>query len=581
MLSRRESAVQEVAEELKPGPLTFRLRILLALLGVIIPMAAVLLIVLQRETSTQIEAAIHDAVGSSRNNLHELEQSWKTELASISRRYTRSTRILGAFDAAVEDGDPSVLAEAADYETKLAGFSGHLFVFFDPEGRVLCALLDGHVKTGRDDHSLTVRSIPRREESFGYSLWDGQLYAAHTTSLNLFSRKIGYLLVGFPIRENVVQRLGKRVEGEVCFVVGSSAVVSTPGIARSALLNSMEAAAGLNGSRVLTLSGRTWALFSEMLNPQEPGEGSMVCAIALDDALAPFRRIRAILIVTALASVVAAVIMGFFLSRELSTPILELVRGTAKVARGDYDFLIDIKSRDELGILGKAFNSMVRGLFLKEKYRDVLDKAVSPEIAAEMLKGDLFLGGENRTVTVLFADIRGFAAITEGMDPRVVITMLNDYLEGVGAAIESEGGVVDKYAGDEIMAIFGAPVSHSDDAPRAVRAALRMQEAIRSLSESRRAAGKPEIAVGIGINTGLAVAGNMGSRTRLNYTVLGESVNLAARLCSMAGAGQILVSAATLEAVGPHLEVQALEPVTLKGWSNPIGVWLVKGITDS
>lgn len=573
--------MREDAEELKAGPLTFRLRILLALMAVIVPIVGVLLFVLERETSVQIEGAIHDAVANSRDNLHELEQTWKSDLASISRRYARSTRILGAFDAAVEDGDPAVLAEAADYETKLAGLSGHLFLFFDLKGQVLCTLMDGHVRVQKDKSLMPVRSLPRSEESFGYDLWGGQLYAAHTAVLNLFSRKIGYMLVGFPLRENIVQHLGRRVDGQVCFVVGSSAVVATPGVARSALLGPMEAAAGLKGSRVLTLSGRTWALFSELLNPQEPGEGSMVCAIVLDDALAPFRRIRTILILTALASVVAAVIMGIFLSKGLSTPILELVRGTARVARGDYDFRINITSRDEMGILGNAFNSMVRGLFLKEKYRDVLNKAVSPEIAEEMLKGDLFLGGENRMVTVLFADIRGFTAMTEGMDPRQVITMLNDYLEGISAAIEAEGGVVDKYAGDEIMAVFGAPVSHPDDAPRAVRAALRMQEAIRVLSESRRHAGKPEVAMGIGINTGLAVAGNMGSRTRLNYTVLGESVNLAARLCSIAAAGQTVISAATLKAVGPILDTQALESATLRGWSNPVSMWLVRGLKAS
>jgi adenylate cyclase len=137
---------------------------------------------------------------------------------------------------------------------------------------------------------------------------------------------------------------------------------------------------------------------------------------------------------------------------------------------------------------------------------------------------------------------------------------------------------VDKYAGDEIMAVFGAPLSHPDDAARAVRAAVRMQEATRVLSEARREAGKPEIAVGIGINTGLAVAGNTGSRRRLNYTVLGESVNLAARFCSTAAAGQILISAATLEAAGPVLDTQPLEPVVLKGWSKPVDVWLVKGL---
>jgi adenylate cyclase len=181
-------------------------------------------------------------------------------------------------------------------------------------------------------------------------------------------------------------------------------------------------------------------------------------------------------------------------------------------------------------------------------------------------------------VTVLFADIRGFSAMTEGMDPREIITLLNDYLEGASAAIETEGGVVDKYVGDEIMALFGAPVSYSDDALRGVRAALRIQETISRINQSRRAAGKPEIGIGIGVNTGLAVAGNVGSNTRLNYTVLGEPVNLAARLRSIARAGQILISASTLEAVGPVVNTTALDPVKLKGLSGNVGVWLVKGL---
>ena len=262
--------MQEDAEALKPSPLTFRLRILLALMGIIVPMVGILLFVLERETSVQIEAEIHDAVGNSRSNLHELEQTWKAELAAISGRYAGSTRIfLGAFDAAVEDGQPAVLAEAADYETKLAGSSGRLFLFFDLEGRLLCALTDGHVRVREEGSPGPLLSIPRHEESFGYSLWDGQLVRGpNTSALNLFSRKIGYLLVGFPLREDIVQHLGKRVDGQVCFVVGSSAVVATLGVAHSALLRPMEAAAGMKASRVLTLSGRTWALFSELLNPR-------------------------------------------------------------------------------------------------------------------------------------------------------------------------------------------------------------------------------------------------------------------------------------------------------------------------
>jgi class 3 adenylate cyclase/HAMP domain-containing protein len=573
--------VQGSVDAAKPGWLTFGQKILLALLGVIFLMAGILLIVIQRETSIQIATAIDDAVSKSRNNFQELEKTWKSELNSLCKRYTNSPRILGAFDAALEDSDPSVLAEAANYETKLAATSGYLILFFNPEGRVMCALVDGRLEDGAKGNPGQIQSVPQEDESFGYTIYDGQLYAAHTDSLSFFSRKLGYILIGLPLREEVVQHLGERVNGQVCFVVGSRAIVTTSGIAQSSLLHQMEALSGHEESRSLTFSGQTWALFSEYLNPQKTGEGSMVYAIPLGKILAPFQRIRTILLWAALSTMVAAVILGFFLSKGLSAPILALVDGTEKVAQGNYDFQVNITSRDELGTLGKAFNNMVHDLFLKEKYRDVLNKVVSPEIAEEMLKGNLYLGGEDRVVTTLFADIRGFTSMTEGMDPREAIAMLNEVLEGTSAAVEAEGGVVDKYAGDQIMAIFGAPLHHSDDAMRAVRTALRMQETIRKLNESRLASGKPEIAIGIGINTGLVVAGNVGTKTRLNYTVLGETVNLADRLCSTAKAGEILLSVSTLHAVGPLLDAQALNPVSLKGLSVPVPIWLVKGLKTS
>ncbi len=567
----------ENVESFKPGRLNFRLKILLALLGVILLMAVFLLIVLQRETSVQIEAAIGKTMKTSQNNFVELEQSWKVELAALCKRYAGSTRILGAFDAAAEEGNPAVLAEAAAYETKLAAISGYLLLFSDLEGRVICALLDGRRMAEAKVSPWPAPGISEEEVTFGYTQYAGQLYAAHAESLYLFSRKIGYILIGFPLRETVVQDLGVRVEGQLCFVVGARAMVATPGIA-GVLLDQMVAAAGSQSFKTLAHSGQTWALFSEFLNQQKPGEGSMVYAIPLARTLAPFERIRATLYMAAIAAMVAAVILGFFLSKGLSAPIHELVRGTKEVAHGNFDFRTHIASRDEIGVLGHAFNTMVHGLSQKEKYRNVLDKALSPEVAEEMLKGNLFLGGENRLVTTLFADIRGFSAMIEGMDPREVIALLNDYLEGASAAVEAEGGVVDKYVGDAIMAVFGAPVFHADDARRSVRAALCMQETILHLNESRRASGKPRIVIGIGISTGVAVAGNMGSTTRLNYTVLGEPVNLAARLCSRARAGEILISASTLDAAGPELDTQALEPVSLKGMSNPVPIWLVKGL---
>jgi class 3 adenylate cyclase len=565
-------------DKAKPGRLTFRIKILLSLLGTILLITGILLVGLERETSIQIDAAIQAAMVKSQVNYLELENTWKVELGSLCGRYSSSPRILGALDAALEDADPSVLVEAAEYETKLAGLSDYLILLFNPQGRILCTLLEGRSQTGHEAEHIPVQGIATEEASFDYIVFKDHLYAIHTESLNLFNRMIGYLQIGLPLREKLVQNVGKWVDGHVSFIVNSRSIISTPGIESSALLDEMKMAAGKNLPVTVTFSGQPWAVFPELLNARKPEEGSMVYAIPLDKTLEPFRRIRYILILTALGGTCIAVILAFLLSKGLTAPIQELVKGTDRIARGHFDFKVDIQSRDEVGMLGRAFNSMVDGLNLKEKYRDLLDKVVSPEIASEMLKSDLFLGGENRVVTTLFADVRGFTAMIAAMDPRDIIALLNEYLEGAGAAIEAEGGVIDKFVGDEIMALFGAPLSRPDDALRAIQAAIRIQEMIRSLNDSRRATGKPEITIGIGINTGLVVAGNMGSRKRLNYTVLGEPVNLAARLCSMAEAGQILISASTLEQAGPGIETEALQPVLFKGLNHAVPVWIVKGL---
>lgn len=254
----------------KPGWLTFRQKILLALLGVIFLISGILLGVIQRETSIQIATEIDDAVSKSRNNFQELEKTWRSELSSLSKRYTHSTRILGAFDAALEDSDPSVLAEAANYETKLAAISGYLILFFNPEGGVMCALVDGQLEDATKANHGQIQNIPQEDEAFGYILYDGQLYAAHTDSLSFFSRKLGYVLVGLPLRKEVVQHLGERVNGQVCFVVGARAIVTTSGIAQSYLLDQMEALAGHESSRSLPFSGQIWALFSSISILRKP-----------------------------------------------------------------------------------------------------------------------------------------------------------------------------------------------------------------------------------------------------------------------------------------------------------------------
>ena len=217
------------------------------------------------------------------------------------------------------------------------------------------------------------------------------------------------------------------------------------------------------------------------------------------------------------------------LSRRLTTPIRQLVAATQRVRSGDYHVTVETQRRDELGALATAFNQMTAGLLMKERYRAVLDKVVSQSVAEELMRDRIRLGGETRELTTLFADVRGFTQLTEAMDPQDVIAMLNEWLELAAHIIHTEDGVVDKYVGDQVMAIFGAPVGLADHALRGVRAAIRLRDETAQLNQRRAEQGRPSFAIGIGVNTGPAVAGNMGSSDRLNYTVLGTSVNTAAR----------------------------------------------------
>jgi adenylate cyclase len=179
---------------------------------------------------------------------------------------------------------------------------------------------------------------------------------------------------------------------------------------------------------------------------------------------------------------------------------------------------------------------------------------------------------------VLFSDIRGFTAMSEIMDPREVVEMLNDYFERMVEIIFVNEGTLDKFVGDEIMALYGSPIGHSDDPIRAVRTALSMCAALSEFNQERRAAGKPEVKIGIGINTGEVVAGYLGSSKALEYTVIGDTVNTGARLCSVAKAGEVIISEATYERIVDHFEVIELPPAKVKGKANALRIFNVVGM---
>ena len=212
--------------------------------------------------------------------------------------------------------------------------------------------------------------------------------------------------------------------------------------------------------------------------------------------------------------------------------------------------------------------------------KDLFGRYVSPQVAAEILTladvGKLELGGEQRTVSVLFADIRGFTRMSEQMCPVEIIDMLNSYLSIIVERVLENEGMVNKFAGDNVMAVWNAPQFQQGHAWLAVKAAWEAQQAI--MERQREDASLPRVQFGIGINTGEAVAGNMGSSGRTEYTVIGDAVNVASRICGAAAGGEVWIGGETCRQVKGYVEVEELQPQSFKGKAEPVAVYRVVGL---
>lgn len=202
-----------------------------------------------------------------------------------------------------------------------------------------------------------------------------------------------------------------------------------------------------------------------------------------------------------------------------------------------------------------------------------------PEYVVKQLleKPDSFrLGGANQTITVMFADIRGFTAISESENPERVVSLLNRFFSAMSEIIFGFGGTLDKYTGDGLMALFGAPTATPDDAANAVKAAIAMQKKLLTLNEELKIEGWSGIGVGIGLHTGVATVGYIGSDKRSEYTAIGDTVNLASRLESNAKGGQILISDATAKACAEQISLQSQEPIHVKNRLQSVTLFEVK-----
>jgi adenylate cyclase len=271
------------------------------------------------------------------------------------------------------------------------------------------------------------------------------------------------------------------------------------------------------------------------------------------------------------------------LATVLSRPVMRLAEGTRAVAEGNFQVRLPVTSADEIGALTASFNAMAKSLHEKEMIKRAFTRYVARQVVDEILKDPekLALKEERRDVTVLFCDMRGFTPMAERLSPEEVVAVLNDFYTLMVDTTAKNDGIVDKFLGDGVMAIFGAPIVHEDHALRAVKTALAMQHGIAELSRKRGLDGREPIAVGIGVSAGEAVAGTVGTEDRMEYTVIGDSVNLAARLESNAKPGQILISQRTLEKVVGAVNTRPLGAIRVKGKEEQVEVYEVLGLAPS
>ena len=244
-------------------------------------------------------------------------------------------------------------------------------------------------------------------------------------------------------------------------------------------------------------------------------------------------------IVVSVLLLLVAFIITISLSKLILNPLKNLTEASKRIQKGDYKSRVGIVTSDELGELADSFNDMADSLAEKEFMRDTFGKVVDPEVRDYLMSGagkatiGEALGGETREVTVLFCDIRSFTAMSEKMEAAEVVSLLNRYFTALGKCITNHHGIINKYIGDAIMAIFGAPVSSQNSARDAFEAALEMRRALEAINEEFLKDGLPQLHFGIGIHTGPVFAGTIGAANRMEYTVIGDTVNTASRLESL------------------------------------------------
>lgn len=579
-------------------PLRFKITFPYLILSVLLALVATYLVSqgFSQTLQKRFEGQLIDSANRANDRLFSWQEAQLTHLRTISHTQ-------GVAEAVAAGDSPGV-------ESLLLGLALNgripLLEIIDADGQGLYSLhLDPRTLARRDDPPGQFAGLPfvqavlegQADElgdkyvSWAEGPWGLALYTAGPILLG--DRLVGAVLVGAPV-DIIMQDLNQaalarvvlyRPDGRVAYSTLFDVFDAGPALTAEMLESVRDGGVGKLPTRLVDVAQRP---FVEAVTPLflRGADSGWRFSVALAQSLvtdAGGPTLQQLLAVFTVASL-AIIGLGVVVAQLVAGPVFRLVNATEQVATGHLNVQVPVTAQDEIGTLSVRFNEMVEQLRQREYMRELFGRMVSEEVREAVLQGQINLGGELKTVSVLFADIRAFTALSEQLAPAEVVAFLNGYFTNVTGVVYEYGGIINRYGGDSTLAVFGAPVplSKEESSRRAIGAALSMRRRLLEFNARRVAGGFSPIEIGIGVNTGEVVTGNVGSEERFEYTVIGDTVNISARvqeLCKRFPEHSLLITAAAHEALPNREAFESVDlgPVGIRGRHDPVHVRAITG----
>lgn len=561
---------------------SFRSRLIVFLLGLLVPVLGGIFYYVNTNNTKYTEETINSYLELGADVFDYTREQQALTLQAITNSLTWDFGFRSAFAA----NDPATLFDAAFNVLDRSFNSADMLLIVDLEGRVI---IDTETQ-GMDMLEGAWQQLldAADADEFGHAEMiiaiDGLPFQVIALPLYL-PRQVAWILGGFALDKDFVDRVKETTLSEVSIVKldprtnsnsnGLDVIVSTLTVEdQSALATQMRFdESQLEGLQRISAASQDYTSLLRRLYSETNDVVQIFAVIqrSYDENRENVVQFRSLLIQFYLLVLVISLLAVLFLARSITTPLSKLVGVVKKIEEGDYDRSVVVESRDEIGELADSVNSMASGLAEKEKVRDLLGKVVSHQIAEQLLNNPIELGGEERVATILFSDIRGFTTFCEGLPPKEVLKALNIVLSTISDIVEKHQGVVDKYNGDAVMALFGVPIKGEQDTVNAMTALMEITSALEEMDSRLSAC--------VGITTGVVVAGNLGSSNRMNYSVIGDTVNLSARLESLTrlyGVSNIVSEASRDDA--PNFAYRELDLVCVAGKSQSVRIFELLGV---